>query len=98
MGLTGSWSMAHGIKQGTSVLSPKIWGNEFENDGAAWMEGKWLFPMLSLQRTMPHGDSQSPSVRGACNRQSVATHESLKPKVALDWLYVSILEILTMFQ
>jgi tryptophanyl-tRNA synthetase len=33
----GSWSMAQGIKHGMSVLSPKICGNEFEKDGAAWI-------------------------------------------------------------
>lgn len=44
---TGSWSIAQGIKQGTSVLSPKIWGNELLKLGAAWIEGKCDFPMLS---------------------------------------------------
>jgi hypothetical protein len=28
--------------------SPKIWGNEFEKAGAAWIAVKWIFPMLSL--------------------------------------------------
>lgn len=55
---TGSWSIAHGIKQGTSVLSPKIWGNELEKDGAAWIAGKWLLPMLS--------DSTKPNVALDC--------------------------------
>ena len=44
----GSWSMAHGIKQGISVLFAKISGNVLENEGAAWTEGKWYFPMESL--------------------------------------------------
>lgn len=39
-GRTGSWSIAQGMRQGTSVLSPKIWGKELEKEGAAWMEGK----------------------------------------------------------
>jgi hypothetical protein len=48
-GRTGSWSIAHGIKHGTSDLSPKMWGNELEKEGAAWMAGKWDLPMLSLK-------------------------------------------------
>jgi hypothetical protein len=44
----GSWSMAQGIKQGMSCFSPKIWGNELENEGAAWTATKWYLPMLSL--------------------------------------------------
>ena len=31
----GSWSIAHGIRQGISDLVPKICGKELENDGAA---------------------------------------------------------------
>lgn len=46
----GSWSIAQGIKQGISVLSPKIWGNEFENDGVAWIEAKWNIPTFSLKK------------------------------------------------
>ena len=31
----GSWSMAHGMRQGTLVSPPKMCGKEEENDGAA---------------------------------------------------------------
>jgi hypothetical protein len=27
---------------------PNICGNELENDGAAWIAAKWIFPILSL--------------------------------------------------
>ena len=47
---SNTWSIAHGIKHGTSDLSPNIWGKELENEGAAWMAAKWHFPMLSLTR------------------------------------------------
>jgi len=47
VGRTGSWSIAHGIKHGTSPRSPKIWGKLDEKLGAAWIAGKWLLPMLS---------------------------------------------------
>lgn len=43
-----TWSMAQGIRQGMSLLVPNICGNEFENEGAAWMATKWDFPILSL--------------------------------------------------
>ena len=48
--------MAHGIRQGTlGVFSPKMNGKEEENDGAAWMAGKLIFPMgqLSSNPKMP---------------------------------------------
>ena len=44
----GSWSIAHGIKHGTSPFGPNMWGNVFENDGAAWTQTKCNFPTLSL--------------------------------------------------
>ena len=40
--------MAQGINDGISDFVPKIWGNEFEKDGAAWIAQKWILPMLSL--------------------------------------------------
>jgi hypothetical protein len=46
-----TWSMAHGIRHGIEESVPKIWGNELENEGAAWIETKWLLPMLSLMTT-----------------------------------------------
>lgn len=36
----GSWSIAQGIKQGILDTVPKIWGKEFEKDGAAWIDAK----------------------------------------------------------
>jgi hypothetical protein len=36
------------MRHGTFVASPKICGKEFEKEGAAWMEVKWILPMLSL--------------------------------------------------
>jgi len=36
----GSWSIAHGIKQGMLDAVPKIWGNELEKDGAACIDAK----------------------------------------------------------
>lgn len=32
--------MAHGIRQGEPVALPKIWGKEFEKDGAACIAAK----------------------------------------------------------
>lgn len=40
--------MAHGIKQGISVLLPNMCGKELEKEGAAWIEGKDTLPILSL--------------------------------------------------
>lgn len=40
--------MAQGMRQGTSVRSPKIWGKDEEKEGAAWMETKCSLPTLSL--------------------------------------------------
>lgn len=45
----GSWSIAHGMRQGMSALSPKICGNELENDGVAWIATKCHLPTLSLR-------------------------------------------------
>ena len=45
----GSWSIAHGMRQGVFETEPNIWGKELENDGAAWIAAKWIFPMLSLR-------------------------------------------------
>ena len=39
-----TWSIAQGIRQGISCLSPKISGNELLNDGAAWIAGNDIFP------------------------------------------------------
>ncbi len=46
----GSWSMAHGIRQGYSCLifSPKINGNDELRLGAAWIAGKAILPIQSL--------------------------------------------------
>jgi hypothetical protein len=43
------------MRQGTLVLSPKINGNEDENDGAACTAGKLIFPMglLSSKPKIP---------------------------------------------
>ena len=41
--------MAQGMRQGMLVTSPKICGKELEKEGAAWMDAKWILPMLSLQ-------------------------------------------------
>lgn len=43
------------------------------------MAGKWLFPMLSLR-----GGRE----KGLRDKKRMEAHESLKPKVALDVLYV----------
>ena len=45
----GSWSIAHGMRHGMLDCAPKICGKELEKDGAAWMDAKWIFPMLSLR-------------------------------------------------
>ena len=42
-------------------ISPNIWGNEFEKDGAAWMEAKWIFPMLSLRTKIAFSQLHMPS-------------------------------------
>lgn len=78
----GSWSIAHGMRQGMSERVPKMLGNEFENDGAAWIEQKWIFPMLSLQ------DVIATIQRGCSGCGCVITHESLNPNVAFAWLMV----------
>ena len=45
----GSWSMAQGMRQGILETEPKIWGKELEKEGAAWMDAKWILPILSLR-------------------------------------------------
>ena len=45
----GSWSIAQGIRHGMLDALPKICGKELEKEGAAWMDAKWILPMLSLQ-------------------------------------------------
>lgn len=59
--------------QGMDEVVPYIWGKEFENEGAAWIEAKWILPMLSLD--------------GCQNGVVTETaYESLNPKVAFAWL------------
>jgi hypothetical protein len=41
--------MAQGMRHGMSSLVPKIWGNELENEGLAWIAAKWNMPTLSLR-------------------------------------------------
>lgn len=67
--------MAHGIKQGMLLTAPKIWGKLLENEGAAWIEAKWILPILSLARGKLHDIGYAHM-----------THDSLNPKVALTWL------------
>lgn len=43
----GSWSMAHGMRQWTSVRSPKMCGKAHANEGAACTAGNDHFPMQS---------------------------------------------------
>lgn len=38
--------MAHGMRQGTSFLPPKMKGKLEEKLGTAWMAGNMIFPML----------------------------------------------------
>lgn len=45
----GSWSIAQGIRHGMFEAVPNICGKELEKEGAAWMEAKWILPMLSLE-------------------------------------------------
>ena len=40
--------MAQGMRQGTSVLPPKINGNDELNEGAACIAGKLIFPIEQL--------------------------------------------------
>ena len=83
----GSWSIAQGMRQGMLDSVPKIWGKELEKEGAAWMEAKWIFPMLSLHARRTLRD------RGGIGGTRSA-HESLKPNVAFAWLMVICREIL----
>ena len=43
---TRTWSMAHGIRQRSFLPAPNMCGNESGNEGAAWMGGKPIWPML----------------------------------------------------
>ena len=40
--------MAQGMRQGIFLAPPNMKGNDEENEGAAWMEGKLNFPITSL--------------------------------------------------
>ena len=66
-----------------------MWGNELENDGAAWIEAKCIFPTLSLTNG---------TVKTSYIRVFECTHESPKPNVALAWFRVIRREILTTFR
>ena len=50
-----TWSMAQGIKHGTSDLVPKISGKELLKEGVACTAGKAILPMLedSSKPNMP---------------------------------------------
>ena len=41
------------MREGISAFVPKIWGKEFEKEGAAWIATKWTLPMLSLHKLAP---------------------------------------------
>mmetsp|Transcript_56810 Transcript_56810/g.126862 ORF Transcript_56810/g.126862 Transcript_56810/m.126862 type:complete len:228 (+) Transcript_56810:584-1267(+) len=43
----GSWSIAHGMRQGIVVSSPKIWGKLVGKEGAACTAGKACLPMFA---------------------------------------------------
>lgn len=60
------------------LTSPKIWGKELENEGAAWMEQKCIFPMLSLT------EHHILTSKYAFSTRATQTHESVKPNVAFD--------------
>lgn len=40
--------MAQGMRHGTFLAPPKMKGNDEENEGAAWMDGKLILPITSL--------------------------------------------------
>lgn len=42
----GSWSIAHGMRHRSRLPAPNKWGNESGKDGAAWMAGKPIWPIL----------------------------------------------------
>jgi hypothetical protein len=46
--LSRTWSISHGIRQGTSSFPLNICGKAELKLGAAWIAGKLIFPMLSL--------------------------------------------------
>lgn len=50
----GSWSIAQGIRQAMSPLGPNICGKVLEKEGAAWIETKCNFPILSLSLKPKH--------------------------------------------
>jgi hypothetical protein len=47
-----TWSIAQGMRQGMSFRFPKMWGKLVGKQGAASMEGKWIFPMQSASSTL----------------------------------------------
>lgn len=77
-----------------SFLAPNICGNEFENDGAAWIDTKCSFPTLSLYERDPRIDS-SVSLDPAAATHETLPHESSKPNVPFDWLVVIVRAIRT---
>lgn len=62
-----TWSMAHGMRHWTSVLSPKIWGKELLKEGAAWMAGKLIFPERRTESLQQ--ESRSRRVNGPQGRR-----------------------------
>ena len=58
---------------------PKMCGKELEKEGEAWMEAKWILPMLSLVGIVLALNVQ---------QEITPTHESLNPNVAFAWLMV----------
>ena len=42
------------MRHATSPFGPNIWGNVFEKEGAAWIETKCSFPILSLSLNPKH--------------------------------------------
>ncbi len=45
-----TWSIAHGMRHGTSslIFSPNMHGKDELTAGAAWIAGKLIFPMESV--------------------------------------------------
>ena len=56
----GSWSIAHGMRQGIVVSSPKIWGKLVGKEGAACTAGKACLPMFA--------ESSKPKIPLTCPR------------------------------
>ena len=80
--------MAQGMRHGIVAFVPKICGKELEKEGAAWMDAKWIFPILSLF------GGEEVSIYERMER----THESLNPKVAFAWLRVICRDIFEMLR